>query len=298
MSITEIKGNIFTTKAQTIVNTVNCVGVMGAGIALEFRLREPEMYRKYVEICKNGKLSPGTLWLYKASQPQVLNFPTKKDWRHPSRIEYLEKGLSKFISTYREKGIVSIAFPMLGASNGGIPVDISVKIMRRYLSSLDDLNVEIYEYDPNSKDDLFEKVRDIIISQDIESVAEITKIDKTKLKFIIEAMTDNSVCQISQLGTLPGIGPSTLEKLFEIRNTKTLLPQQMSLLDLDSPSINPADTEKENLVSMEMGIPSCKFCGQPGYFGFGKSMHKNRIYTCYEHRNLVQKNQDRTDPTS
>ena len=67
MSITEINGNIFTTKSQTIVNTVNCVGIMGAGIALEFRLREPDMYRQYVQICKDGKLSPGTLWLYKAS---------------------------------------------------------------------------------------------------------------------------------------------------------------------------------------------------------------------------------------
>jgi O-acetyl-ADP-ribose deacetylase (regulator of RNase III) len=136
MSIIEIKGNIFTTKAQTIVNTVNCVGVMGAGIALEFRLREPEMYRRYVEICKAGKLSPGVLWLYKSAQPQVLNFPTKKDWKHPSRPEYLENGLSKFAATYREKGITSIAFPMLGADKGGLPIHVSREIMRRYLSPL------------------------------------------------------------------------------------------------------------------------------------------------------------------
>ena len=187
---------------------------------------------------------------------------------------------------------------MLGADKGGIPVDVSMKIMRRYLSSLDDLNIEIYKYDPKTKDDLFEKIRNIIISQDIVDIEEITKINKSKLKLIIKAMTENSVCQICQLGALPGIGPSTLEKLFEVRNIKTLLPQQKSLLQFDSSNINPTDTEEKTLMSTEVGIPPCKFCSQPGYFGFGKPMYKEQIYTCYEHRNLVKKNQSRTNSTS
>jgi O-acetyl-ADP-ribose deacetylase (regulator of RNase III) len=231
MSIIEIKGNIFTTKAQTIVNTVNCVGVMGAGIALEFRLREPEMCRRYVEICKAGKLSPGTLWLYKSSQPQVLNFPTKKDWKHPSRPEYLEKGLKKFAATYREKGITSIAFPMLGADKGGLPIDVSKKIMLQYLSPLEDLDIEIYEYDPRAEDDLYEMVREFVISQDVVYLAKATGITRSRLETISKAMTEGSVCQISQLGALPGIGPGTLEKLFALRNVQTPVQPQKSLFD-------------------------------------------------------------------
>jgi O-acetyl-ADP-ribose deacetylase (regulator of RNase III) len=133
MAVKVITGNIFTTKAQTIVNTVNCVGVMGAGIALECRLRFPEMYEKYVTLCDQGQLKIGLLWLYKGDERWVLNFPTKKHWKYPSKKEYLEKGLEKFLSTYEQKGISSIAFPLLGASQGGIDGEESLAIMLSYL---------------------------------------------------------------------------------------------------------------------------------------------------------------------
>ena len=231
MSITEIKGNIFTTKAQTIVNTVNCVGVMGAGIALEFRLREPEMYHRYVELCKAGKLAPGILWLYKSADPQVLNFPTKQDWKHPSRIEYLEMGLKKFTATYQEKGIKSIAFPMLGADKGGLPVDVSKRIMLQYLTPLQDLDVEIYEYDPKAEDDLYKTIRELVLSRDLADLAEAAGITKGRMKTIIAAVTSDSVCQISQLGTIPGIGAVTLEKLFALGSSRADVPPQGSLFD-------------------------------------------------------------------
>ena len=144
-----IKGNIFATEAQTIVNTVNCVGVMGAGIAYEFRLRYPKMYERYVEICNTKQLQIGTLWIYKTDSKWILNFPTKYDWKYESKVEYLKIGLQKFIETYKEKGIQSIAFPILGASNGGIPETISIEIMKRYLSNCD-IKVEIYQYDPSA----------------------------------------------------------------------------------------------------------------------------------------------------
>ena len=85
-------GHIFNTKAQTIVNTVNCVGVMGKGIALVFKLRYPNMFVVYKEHCNAKRIAPGKLWLYKSEKnaPWVLNFPTKFHWKYPSKMEYLE----------------------------------------------------------------------------------------------------------------------------------------------------------------------------------------------------------------
>ena len=107
----KVKGNIFNSKTQVLVNTVNCVGVMGKGIALECKLRYPKMYETYKKFCDQNKLSPGILQLWKDSNPWILNFPTKLDWRDLSKFEYLEKGLDKFVNTYEEKGIKSISFP-------------------------------------------------------------------------------------------------------------------------------------------------------------------------------------------
>ena len=155
--IKEIKGNIFNSKCQTLVNTVNCVGVMGKGIALECKLRFPGMFEKYKEFCDTKKIRPGILQLWKNSKPWVLNFPTKMHWKDPSKIEYLKSGLEKFKYEYQDKKITSIAFPMLGASLGGLPEDLVKKTMINYLGELKNIEIEIYEYDFNSNDDLFSR---------------------------------------------------------------------------------------------------------------------------------------------
>lgn len=144
MSIQIIENkDIFQSEAQTLVNTVNCVGVMGKGIAQRFKVEYPEMFEQYVEICKNGLLNVGKLWLYKTEDKWILNFPTKTDWRYPSKVEYLEAGLKKFVSTYKSKGITSVAFPLLGASNGKIDPEISLNIMKKYLQECD---IPVYIY--------------------------------------------------------------------------------------------------------------------------------------------------------
>ena len=85
----KIKGNIFNTRCQTLVNTVNCIGVMGKGIALECKLRFPDMFKKYKEFCEKELMKPGSLQLCNNSKPWILNFPTKVHWKDPSKIEYL-----------------------------------------------------------------------------------------------------------------------------------------------------------------------------------------------------------------
>lgn len=139
-----VKGDIFSTPAQVLVNTVNLEGVMGKGIALNYKKMYPDMFIKYQKLCKDNKLQIGKLWLYKTNNKWILNFPTKKEWRKPSKIEYIKEGLEKFVNTYREKNITSIAFPKLGCGNGGLKWEDVKPLMDFYLKNLP-IDIYIYE---------------------------------------------------------------------------------------------------------------------------------------------------------
>lgn len=137
---------IFESSAQTLVNTINCVGVMGKGLALEFKNRYPAMFDKYKSFCDKGVFKPGVLWIYKAEDGKwVLNFPTKIDWRNPSEMSYIEEGLKKFVEIWKEKGITSIAFPLLGCTNGRLNPDEVIPLMEKYLNQCEGLDVTIYD---------------------------------------------------------------------------------------------------------------------------------------------------------
>src|SRR5258708_15451641 len=149
------KGDIFEAQTQVIVNTVNCQGVMGKGLALAFKQKYPDMFKVYQQECKAGKLGIGRPTLYQGSTPWILNFPTKDSWRAASKLEYLEKGLEFLVAHYKNAGIKSIAFPKLGAQNGKLSWDDVGPLMARYLSQLDiDVYIYIaegdreYQYDP------------------------------------------------------------------------------------------------------------------------------------------------------
>ncbi len=209
------KGNIFTSNCNTIVNTVNCVGVMGAGLALECRLRYPEMHKKYKDLCHKDLIQIGKLWLYKADNKWILNFPTKKDWKHPSKIEFIEAGLIKFVKTYKEKEIESIAFPILGADKGGLDPELIIQLMRGYLDPLP-VKVEIYQYDPCATDDLYEDFYDFITLNDINYLSNASGLRRDYVLRIIDAIKCNNIFQLNQLGSVKGIGIKTLEKLFQV----------------------------------------------------------------------------------
>ena len=144
-----IEGDIFKSPAQVIVNTVNTVGVMGKGIALEFKKRYPDMFQAYRDICDRRKLKIGSLMLYYEPDHWVLLFPTKENWRNPSRMEFIEAGLAKFCRTYAEKGITSVAFPKLGCGNGELNWSEVQPVMEKYLK---DLPIDIYIYLGNGPD--------------------------------------------------------------------------------------------------------------------------------------------------
>ena len=136
--------SILESSAQTLVNTVNCVGVMGKGLAHAFKEREPRMFDAYKAICDNGALVPGKLWLWRGVNNWVLNFPTKKHWRQPSKLEWIEAGLEKFVAAHQEQGIREISFPLLGCGNGGLTWAEVQPVMEHYLKSV---NIPVYVHD-------------------------------------------------------------------------------------------------------------------------------------------------------
>ena len=166
--ITYVEGNLFESPAQVLVNTVNEVGVMGKGIALEFKRICPEMFREYQELCESGKLKIGTLHLYRTPHKWVLNFPTKKHWRQPSRIEYVEAGLVTFSRIYAEAGINSVAFPPLGCGHGQL--DFARQVRPLMESHLKSLPIPIFIYPERPKPRLPEHadvkaIRDWLLSE-------------------------------------------------------------------------------------------------------------------------------------
>ena len=141
-------GSIFDSGAPILVNPVNTVGVMGAGLALTFRLIFPKMFERYKEICDQSLFHPGQLWLWTMSRRwSVLNFPTKKHYRDWTEPYILEAGLQTFVETYRERGVWWIAFPILGAGHGKMKKEDSLFLMTKYLEPLPDCKVEIWEPD-------------------------------------------------------------------------------------------------------------------------------------------------------
>ena len=213
--ITLIKGNIFNTKAQVVVNTVNCVGVMGKGIALVYKLRYPKMFDLYQEYCKSNLIGIGKLCLYKGEPdaPWVLNFPTKFHWKYPSKLEYVEKGLQKFMDTYKNQGIKSIAFPLLGAHNGGLDRDDVYQLMTSYLSKCE-IPVEIYEYDTSAPDDLFESFAVKWVTFSSLQIQKVIGIRKDRINSISKVIESNSIKSMIDLINEPGIGLVTMEKCF------------------------------------------------------------------------------------
>ncbi len=146
-----VSGDIFNSDCQTLVNPVNCVGVMGAGLAWQFAERYPKLEREYRCICRNKLLTIDKLWICRYSGKWVLCFPTKRHWRAPSKLKYIEAGLRNLVKTYKTRGITSIAFPKLGCGLGGLDWNDVRALMERYLGPIE-LDVQIYAEGPGEEE--------------------------------------------------------------------------------------------------------------------------------------------------
>lgn len=144
--ITATIGNLFESKAATLVNTVNCVGVMGKGVALEFKKRFPGLYKDYVERCRYKRVKLGEPYVYQELYgPKIINFPTKDHWRSPSKLSDIGAGLDYLATHAEEWGLTTIAMPPLGCGNGGLDwVDVGPLIYGK----LERLGLEVEVFAP------------------------------------------------------------------------------------------------------------------------------------------------------
>src|SRR5438093_4557083 len=142
-------GDILKSEAEALVNTVNCVGVMGRGIALQFKNAFPENFKAYAAACKRGEVQPGRMFVFGTGQltpPRyIINFPTKRHWRGKSRIEDIEAGLTALAEVIRDKRIRSIALPPLGSGLGGLEWSKVQSCIEAALRPLDDVQIHVYE---------------------------------------------------------------------------------------------------------------------------------------------------------
>lgn len=135
-------------KCEALVNTVNCVGVMGKGIALAFKQKFPQNYFLYRQACQNGLVQTGKMFVTEPNTgiPKfIVNFPTKQDWRNPSRIEWISAGLVDLVSFVKEKNVSTIAIPALGCSNGKLDWNIVRPLI---MDAFADVQTQVFLFPP------------------------------------------------------------------------------------------------------------------------------------------------------
>jgi len=144
-------GNLLEAEAEALVNTVNCVGVMGKGIALQFKQAWPENFEAYAKACKAGEVRPGRMFIWETGRminPKfIINFPTKRNWRGKSRIEDIKSGLRALIADVRRLGIRTIAVPPLGCGNGGLDWQEVRPLIEAAFAEVPSVDVSLYSPD-------------------------------------------------------------------------------------------------------------------------------------------------------
>ena len=143
------QGDILKAEAEALVNTVNCVDVMGRGIALQFKRRFPANFKAYAAACAEGEVQPGRMFIFETGTMMlphyVINFPTKRHWHGKSRIEDIPAGLQALVNEIRTRNIRSIAIPSLGSGLGGLDWQQVKPLMEQTLADLTDVEILVFE---------------------------------------------------------------------------------------------------------------------------------------------------------
>ncbi len=143
------QGNLLEAPVDAVVNTVNTVGVMGKGIALMFKERYPENYKAYAAACKSGEVQVGRMFVTASVELEgprwIINFPTKKDWKHPTKLEWVRTGLEDLKKVIQQKNIQSVAIPPLGCGNGGLEWVVVRPLIEEALCDLPEVDIMVYE---------------------------------------------------------------------------------------------------------------------------------------------------------
>jgi O-acetyl-ADP-ribose deacetylase (regulator of RNase III) len=146
------QGNLLEQDAEALVNAVNCVGVMGKGIALQFKQVFPEVFEQYKIACGAGEVIPGRMFTVQTARlvnPQyIVHFPTKRHWKERSRLEDVQSGLVALITEVERLGIQSIAIPPLGCGNGGLDWDLVKPMIIEAFAGFPDVQVFVFEPHP------------------------------------------------------------------------------------------------------------------------------------------------------
>lgn len=228
---------VFNTSAQTVVNTVNCVGVMGAGIALEFRLRYPEMFQDYADRCQKGAVMIGRPYLYRNYEyPWIMNFPTKKHWKNPSRIDWIEDGLKYFAANYKKANISSIAFSQLGCGKGNLDWHEVKPVMEKYLT---DIEIPVYIcLDTESKASGLEGDMVEIINR-FDQIAMTSELS-LKPSIATKIITSLPVMRFREIAQIEGVGKQTYEqvfcKIYQIVQEKQQIISTINVVSMKPPS--------------------------------------------------------------
>lgn len=205
------EGTVFNTNSEAIVNTVNCDGFMGAGLALEFALRYPKMLEDYEQKCQNKQIKVGVLDTFREDNTLLINFPTKNSFKYPSQIKWVEDGLKYFVQNYEAYNIKTVAFPKLGCSNGGLDWNEVKNLMVSYLSDID-ITVYICTDEIKEAQGKEKNMLDSFNNCDLYELGSQIKLNEKQINALKNRMPYNRFWMIEKTAS---IGKTTYKKLFQ-----------------------------------------------------------------------------------